>query len=389
MHTLVEPRNHMPLAPERPAWSSAHQKWENMMTDTYTSYDLVEFDKPLQARTRPMPVPQGTEVLVRVRRSGVCHSDLHIQEGFFDLGEEGKLNMGDRGMKLPQALGHEILGEVVAAGPDAENAQIGETMLVHPWIGCMQDDCLACAAGRENDCTQMRALGVARDGGYGEYVVVDHPKFLVNIDGLDLDIVTPYACSGVTVYCALKKVGVDDMNPGEWLAVMGAGGLGLNAVAIAKAMGFEKVVSCDVDPNKMQTAISLGADAVLDTSREDALDELRKITGNQLLGVVDTVGIPVTARLSVHGLIKMGRYVVVGLHGGDFKMPLPWLPQKALTVRGSFVGSCNDLRELIALVRTGNVKEIPVSSRPLSAASDTLDDLRAGKINGRVVLTTD
>ena len=367
----------------------SHLLKADIVTDTYTSYDLVEFDKPLQARTRPMPVPLGTEVLVRVRRSGVCHSDLHIQEGFFDLGEEGKLTMSGRGMKLPQALGHEILGEVVAAGPDAHDAPIGETMLVHPWIGCMQDDCIACTSGHENDCMQMRALGVARDGGYGEYVVVDHPKFLVDVSGLDLDTVTPYACSGVTVYCALKKVDPDQMNPGEWLAVMGAGGLGLNAVAIAKAMGYENVVSCDVDANKMQTAISLGADAVLDTSRDDALDELRKITGNKLLGVVDTVGIPATSRLSVHALIKMGRYVVVGLHGGDFKMPLPWLPQKALTVRGSFVGSCNDLRELIDLVRTGKVKEIPVSSRPLSAASDTLDDLKAGRINGRVVLTTD
>ncbi len=359
------------------------------MAETYTSYDLVEFDKPLVERERPMPVPTGTEVLIRVRRSGVCHSDIHIQEGFFDLGEEGKLEMGARGMKLPQALGHEFLGEVVAAGPDAPDAPIGKTMMVHPWIGCLQEDCVACSNDRENDCTKMRALGVVRDGGYGEYVVVDHPRFLVNIDGLDLDTVTPYACSGLTVYCALKKVDVSLMNPGEWLAVMGAGGLGLNAVAIAKAMGFEKVVSCDIDDTKLQTAVSLGADAVLNTTREDALDELRKITDNQLLGVVDTVGVPATARLSVHGLIKMGRYVVVGLHGGDFKMPLPWLPQKALTVRGSYVGSCKDLNELIDLVRTGKVKEIPVSTRPLSAASETLDDLKAGKITGRVVLNAD
>lgn len=359
------------------------------MSETYTSYDLVEFGKPLEERQRPMPVPEGTEVLIRVRRSGVCHSDIHIQEGFFDLGEEGKLEMGARGMKLPQALGHEFLGEVVAAGPDAPDAPIGQTMIVHPWIGCLRDDCIACQDGRENDCTRMRALGVVRDGGYGEYVVVDHPRFLVNIDGLDLDQVTPYACSGLTVYCALKKVDVSLMNPGEWLAVMGAGGLGLNAVAIAKAMGFEKIVACDKDQSKLQTAVSMGADAVLDTTREDALDELRKITDNQLLGVVDTVGVPDTARLSVHGLIKMGRYVVVGLHGGDFKMPLPWLPQKALTVRGSYVGSCNDLNELIDLVRTGKVKDIPVSSRPLSAASETLDDLKAGKITGRVVLNAD
>ncbi|MEL6997396.1 MAG: alcohol dehydrogenase [Pseudomonadota bacterium] len=359
------------------------------MSEMYTSYDLVEFDKPLQERQRPMPVPEGTEVLVRVRRSGVCHSDLHIQEGFFDLGEEGKLDMAERGMKLPQALGHEFLGEVVAAGPDAEDAPIGKTMMVHPWIGCLKPDCVACSNDRENDCTKMRALGVVRDGGYGEYVVVDHPRFLVNIDGLDLDTVTPYACSGVTVYCALKKVDPSLMNPGEWLAVMGTGGLGLNAIAIGKAMGFEKIVACDIDDVKLQTAVSMGADAVLNTTREDALEELRKITDNKLLGVVDTVGVPQTSRLSVHALVKMGRYVIVGLHGGDFKMPLPWLPQKALTVRGSYVGSCKDLKELIDLVRTGNVKEIPVQTRPLSAASETLEDLKAGKINGRVVLTTD
>ncbi|MEM1300704.1 MAG: alcohol dehydrogenase [Pseudomonadota bacterium] len=361
------------------------------MADTYTSYDLVEFDKPLVERQRPMPVPTGTEVLIRVRRSGVCHSDLHIQEGFFDLGEEGKLEMGARGMKLPQALGHEFCGEVAALGPDAdpEEAPMGKTMMVHPWIGCLEPDCVACSNDRENDCTKMRALGVVRDGGYGQYVVVDHPRFLVNIDGLDLDTVTPYACSGLTVYCALKKVNVDLMNPGEWLAVMGCGGLGMNAVAIAKAMGFEKVVACDVDDVKLQTAVSMGADAVLNTRREDALEELRKITDNQLLGVVDTVGVPATSRLGVHALIKMGRYVVVGLHGGDFKMPLPWLPTKALTVQGSYVGSCKDLRELIALVREGNVKEIPVESRPLCEASNTLDDLKAGKITGRVVLNAD
>ncbi|MEM7060340.1 MAG: alcohol dehydrogenase [Pseudomonadota bacterium] len=356
---------------------------------TYTSYDLVEFGKPLQANERVIPTPQGSECLVRVRRSGVCHSDLHIQDGYFDLGEEGKLEMAARGMKLPQALGHEFLGEVTAVGPDVEDGYVGRTMMVHPWIGCMQPDCIHCMNDRESDCTKMRALGVVRDGGYGEYVVVDDPKFLVDIDGLDLDTVTPYACSGVTVYCALKKVNPDLMNPGEWLAVMGTGGLGLNAISIAKAMGYEKIVACDIDQTKLQTAVSMGADAVLDTSREDALDELRKITENQLTGVVDTVGVPSTSRLSVHAMIKNGRYVVVGLHGGDFKMPLPWLPQKQMVVQGSYVGSCTDLRELIDLVRTGKVKEIPVSTRPLSAASDTLDDLRAGRITGRVVLTAD
>ncbi len=185
----------------------------------------------------------------------------------------------------------------------------------------------------------------------------------------------------------MKKVG--QLHDGEWLAVMGAGGLGLNAVGIARAIGFERIVSVDIDQRKLQAAAEMGADAVLDANREDALEELRRITGNRLLGVVDTVGAPSTSRLAIHALIKMGRYVVVGLFGGDLKMPLPWLPQKYLTIRGSYVGSCRDLRELIELVKTGKVKEIPVSSRPLSEVSQTLDDLKAGNITGRVVLNAD
>ena len=357
------------------------------MAATYTSYDLVAFGKPLEARQREMPEPKGTEVLVRVRRSGVCHSDIHIADGYFDLGEEGQLRMEDRGMKLPMAMGHEILGEVVAAGPDAGEVPIGKTMLVHPWIGCSKPDCRACSSGRENDCIGMRALGVVRDGGYGEYVLVDHPKFLVDVDGLDPDTVTPYACSGVTVYNALKKAGMTEED--EWLAVMGAGGLGLNAVAIARAMGFKNIVAVDIDDRKLQAAVEMGADAVLNGNREDALDEMRMITGNKLLAVVDTVGAPSTSRLAVRALLKTGRYVVVGLYGGDFKMPLPWLPQKAMTVRGSYVGSCNDLRELIELVRTGKVKELPVTSRPLAEVSETLQELKAGRITGRVVLNAD
>ncbi|HET7408964.1 MAG TPA: alcohol dehydrogenase catalytic domain-containing protein, partial [Paracoccaceae bacterium] len=274
---------------------------------TYTSYDLVEFGEPLQPRERQMPEPTGAQVLMRVRRSGVCHSDLHIAEGYFDLGSEGKFRMGERGMKLPMAMGHEILGEITALGPEAEGVEIGATMLVHPWIGCSTEDCRPCNEGRENDCATMRAIGVVRDGGYGEYVLVDHPKFLVDVDGLDPDTVTPYACSGVTVYNALKKAGMtaDD----EWLAVMGAGGLGLNAVAIGKAMGFPNIVSVDIDERKLQAAAQMGADAVLSGTREDALDELRRITGNKLLAVVDTVGAPSTSNLGIRALLKTGRYV--------------------------------------------------------------------------------
>lgn len=237
---------------------------------TYTSYDLVEFGKPVEAREREMPVPKGSEVLLRVRRSGVCHSDLHIAEGFFDLGEEGKLNMVDRGMKLPLALGHEISGDVVAAGPDAEGIKEGQTMLVFPWIGCGQ--CRACDEDRENDCMKMRTIGLVRDGGYATHVLVDHPRFLVDVKGMDLDTVTPHACSGLTVYNALKKMG--PVRDGEWMAVMGSGGLGLNAIAIARAMGHEKILAIDVNAFKLEAAKEMGATEVFDSSGDDALARL-------------------------------------------------------------------------------------------------------------------
>ncbi|MGI9452167.1 MAG: alcohol dehydrogenase [Geminicoccaceae bacterium] len=352
---------------------------------TYTSYDLVAFGTPLEARERPMPTPSGTEVLLRVRRSGVCHSDLHMVDGFFDLGEEGQLRMVDRGMRLPIALGHEIVGEVVGVGPDADDAIIGKTMLVFPWIGC--GECRACKEDRENDCMKMRIIGLIRDGGYATHVLVDDPKFLIDVEDLDIDSVAPYACSGLTVYNALKKLG--PMRDGEWMAVMGVGGLGLNAIAIARAMGHERIIAIDVDPEKLEAATSMGADVVLDSSKGDALERLREIADNQLFAVLDTVGIPATSKLAVHALVKTGRYMVVGLHGGDFKMPLPWLPQKALTVRGCHVGSSGELRELIDLVRTGKVKEIPVTLRPLAEADQALNALKAGKVTGRVVLTAD
>lgn len=348
-------------------------------------YALVEIGKPLVEVESPDPEPTGTQVLVRIRRSGVCHSDLHIADGYFDMGEGKKMELKGR-MKLPMALGHEILGEVVSAGPDAPEAPIGKTMLVHPWIGC--GECRACEESKENDCSRMNALGISRDGGYATHVLVDHPKFLVDIEGLDLDSVTPLACSGVTVFNALRKA--LPIQDDEWLAVMGAGGLGLNAVSIAKAMGVKHIVSVDLDTDALEAAKDMGADAVINSAEApDVVSALRELSGNKLLAVVDTVGNEATSQNSVNALVKTGRYVVVGLHGGTFKMPLPMLPQKALTVRGSYVGSCNDLRELIALVREGKVQNIPVSTRPLDQADATLNDLRNGKITGRVVLTTD
>ncbi|WP_306113031.1 MULTISPECIES: alcohol dehydrogenase [unclassified Roseovarius] len=348
-----------------------------------THYDLVEFGAALEERTTPLRAPAGEEVLLEVICTGVCHSDLHIIDGEFDLGEEGVMRMADRGMKLPRTLGHETVGRVSAVGPDADTSMIGQKMLVFPWLGC--GSCRPCHEGRSNDCMAMRIIGLVQDGGYASHMLVENAEALVDCDGLDPATVASHACSGLTVYNALGKL--DPPHPESWLAILGVGGLGLNAVAIAAAMGYRNILAADINEANLKAARDIGASVTLNTRADDALDRLRELTGGQLTDVLDTVGAPQTARLAVHGLIKGGRYVVVGLHGGDFKMPQPWLPQKAMTVMGSHVGTRAQLQDLIALVRSGKVKPLPVECRPMDAINDALSDLHAGRVTGRVVLT--
>lgn len=350
------------------------------------SYSLMEPGKPFQAVDKPDPTPTGTEVLIKVTRAGVCHSDIHISDGFFDLGGGKVLNIVDRGQKFPITLGHEVLGVVVAAGPDAKDAPIGKTMLVHPWLGC--GECSACKSEQENHCPTMRSIGVFRDGGYATHCMVPHPKYLVDIGDVDPTVATPYSCSGVTVYSALKKA--LPVRDDEWLAVMGAGGLGLSAVTIAKAMGVKNVVSVDIDDSKLEAARGMGASAVLNPkSAGNAVAELQKLAGGELRAVVDTVGGEATAGLGIAAVRKGGRYVIVGLYGGQITISLPTIPMRAVSILGSYVGSLGELKELMELVKTGTVKPIPIETRPVEAAYQTLQDLKAGKIVGRVVLTGD
>ncbi len=350
------------------------------------SYAITAYSQPLEAIDAPDPTPKGEEALIRVRRSGVCHSDIHIHEGFFDLGEAGKLRMEDRGMKLPHTLGHEVVGEVVALGPDARGVEIGGTYMVHPWLGC--EKCRMCLSGRENLCAAPNALGIVRPGGYATHMLVPAAKWLVPVDGIDLDVAAPYACSGVTVYSALTKaLPIED---DEWLAIIGAGGLGLNAIGIARAMGAPNIVSIDVDDAKLAAARAMGANATLNPgSVKNPVAALQEIAGGALLATLDTVGREESASLGALALKKTGRYVVVGLFGGTLKLPLPFLPQRALTVRGSYVGSRVELVELLDLVRRKNVKPLPVTLRPLADADASLRDLAAGKVTGRIVLNGD
>jgi D-arabinose 1-dehydrogenase-like Zn-dependent alcohol dehydrogenase len=347
----------------------------------YISYDLIEWGHPFEERSNELPAPAGSEVLIRVTAAGLCHSDLHVQKGFMDLGEEGRLTFAERGAQLPMTFGHEIAGLVEAVGPMVKDVSVGQQVLVFPWIGC--GTCEACAEGRESDCAAMRIIGLKQKGGFATHCLIEHEKFLVDIEGLDAAHVVPHACSGITVYNALEKMG--PLRDGAWMAIMGCGGLGMNAVAIAHAMGVTNIIAIDIDDAKLEAALEMGAAKALNAGCDDAVAQLQDMSEGRLMGVIDTFGSASTGRIAVRALAKAGCYIVVGQAGGDFKMPQVWLPQKAMTVRGSHVGNLSQLRTIIDMVRAGKIKQMPIERRPLSGINQAVEDLEAGRVSGRIV----
>lgn len=339
--------------------------------------------EPLRLNRQPVPTPTGTEVLLKMVAAGVCHSDLHLSDGYFDLGGGKLMSLQDRGMKLPVTLGHENVGDVVAAGPQAQDVRIGARVMAHPWIGC--GSCPVCRRGEENLCRAMKSLGVFSDGGYADYIVVPHPRYLIDIGDLPPERAAPLACSGVTTYGALKKVA--STLETEPTVIIGAGGLGLMCIALHKAMGGHSAIVVDVDPVKREAAKEAGAAAVIDGRADDAAKQIVAMTNGGAWAVIDLVGSSATARLGIDSLIKGGKYVIVGLYGGDITLSLPPLPMRAITIQGSYVGSLPETRELIDLVRRTGLPPVPVATRPLDDVNAVLNDLRAGKVIGRVVLT--
>ncbi|MSP40549.1 MAG: alcohol dehydrogenase [Deltaproteobacteria bacterium] len=345
------------------------------------SYDVVEWGKPLEKIERPTPVPQGTEVLVKLKFCGVCHSDVHIRDGYFDLGGGKRLQMSERGMAPPVTLGHEPYGTVIAAGPDAIDVPLGADRLVFPWIGC--GECVRCHEGADNFCMAPRMIGIQRPGGYADHLLVPHPRYLIDAGGIDPVWAATLSCSGLSTYSAVSKL--KPIPNDEWVAVMGAGGLGLSAIGMLRAFGHEKILSIDIDAAKLQAAEAAGAAATLNGRDVDAAQKLKAITGGALYGAVDFVGSSETANVALAALRKGGKLILVGLFGGEIQLSIASTILRAVTVQGSHLGSVAELNAVVALARAGKMKPIPIETRSLAQVSRTLDELKAGKIVGRVV----
>lgn len=349
------------------------------------AWAVVENGQPLKEIELPTPEPKGTEVLLEVTHCGVCHSDLHIWEGYYDIGGGQKMSLKDRGVALPLAMGHEIVGRVAKLGPDAKGVKVGDLRIVFPWLGC--GTCETCLNEEDNMCTvAARSLGVYQNGGYGTHVIAPHPRHLVDPGTLDPAVAATYACSGITVYSAIKKA--MPIPPTEAIVLVGAGGLGLNAVAVLKAMKHQNIISVDISAEKRDAALKAGAHKAVDGSGDGAAVTQRIIdaAGGPVLAVIDLVNGTATARFAFGALRKGGKLIQVGLFGGELMLPLPIMAIRALTVRGSYVGNPKELRELVKLAQEGSLEALPVATVPQSQAHEALMRLRDGKVTGRLIL---
>jgi propanol-preferring alcohol dehydrogenase len=345
-------------------------------------FSLNAYQAPLCETIVDCPEPKGSEVLVRVERCGVCHSDLHMQDGHFALGD-GKMLDVREGRTLPFTLGHEIAGVVERAGPDAVGTKPGAKIAVYPWIGC--GACAACKAGEENLCSNNRHLGISADGGFASHVLVPHPRYLIDYAPIDPSFAGALMCSGLTAYSALKRLQAHAAR-GPALLV-GLGGVGMMGLAIARALFPQPPIVADIDAGKREAALKAGATAAFDPADREARRAIVKSTGGGVFAACDFVGSEKSLAFATGTLAKGGKVVVTGLLGGAFSTAVAMFPIKAMTIEGTLTGTLAEAQELLALVRGGTAVPVPISERPLAQAQSALNDLRAGRVVGRAVLT--
>ncbi len=344
---------------------------------------IVRPREPLSIDELDTPNPKGNQVLVRVKASGVCHSDIHLWEGGYAGPKDVFMRVEDRGVRFPLIPGHEIAGTVERVGENVSGISVGDDVLVYPWIG--EGSCPACTVGEENLCDNPKSLGIFQDGGYAEYVLIPHQKYLINIKGLSHEHVASLACSALTAYTALKNA---SLRAQDSLVIVGAGGLGLIAIQLARALVAANIIVIDLDDKRLDEAKRLGADHTINAKSMDAIKEVKSITnGLGTDAVIDFVNSSSTVARDIDMLRKRGRLVLVGLFGGAVELNLPLIPLRAFKIIGSYTGRCADLVELVALAKRGIVKSIVARRFSIDEANNALNELKEGKIIGRAIIS--
>jgi alcohol dehydrogenase, propanol-preferring len=328
-----------------------------------------EFGKPLSIEDVSVPRPGSGQILMRVIANGVCHTDLHAVDGDWPVKPS-----------LPFIPGHEAAGYVAAVGSDVKMVKEGDRIGV-PWLHSACGTCEYCLTGWETLCQQQKNTGYSVNGGFAEYVLAPAAYVGHLPDNLSFTDAAPILCAGVTTYKGLKET---DTKPGDWVVIVGAGGLGHVAVQYAKAMGLH-VAAVDIADDKLDLAKSLGAELVVNAAKNDPASIIHSQVGGAH-GVLVTAVSPKIFRQAIDMLRPGGTCTLVGLPPGDFPTPIFDVVLKGITVRGSIVGTRKDLQESLQFAAEGKVKP-SIETQPLEAINDVFDRLKRGQVNGRIVLS--
>ena len=330
---------------------------------------VEQFGKPLTLQEWDISSPGAGQILVKTEACGVCHTDLHAARGDWPVKPD-----------LPFIPGHEAIGLVAAVGSGVASVKTGDRVGV-PWLHSACGHCEYCLTAWETVCPEAQFGGYTRNGGFAEYVLAD-PNYVAHLpNGLAAAEAAPLICAGITTYKGIKE---SEVRPGEWIAISGVGGLGHLAIQYAKAMGL-LVCAVDIDDGKLAHATQLGADLVINAKAGDPAAAVKKQTGGGVHGVLITATSLSAFKQGVGMTRKRGTCVLVGLPPGEFPIPLFDVVANCITIRGSFVGTRQDMAETLAFATTGKVKA-NIELQPLSAINEVFDRLERGDVASRVVL---
>jgi len=330
---------------------------------------VEQFGQPLVQQEWDIPSPGPGQILVKTEACGVCHTDLHAATGDWPLKP-----------KLPFIPGHEAIGRVAAVGTGVKIVKEGDRVGV-PWLYSACGHCEHCLSAWETVCAEAEFGGYTRNGGFAEYVIAD-PNYVAHIpDGLDPKLAAPLICAGITTYKGIKET---KARAGEWIAISGAGGLGHLAIQYAKVMWL-RVCAVDIDDGKLALATKMGADFVVNALHGEPERAVIKGTSGGAHGVLITAPSLGAFKQGVGMTRKRGTCVLVGLPPGEFPVPLFDVVANCITIRGSFVGTREDMAETLAFAAEGKIKA-DIELQPLSAINEIFDRLEHGKVAGRIVL---
>jgi 2-desacetyl-2-hydroxyethyl bacteriochlorophyllide A dehydrogenase len=335
---------------------------------------LSQYNTPLEVHDREIPEAEPGEVLLKVKACGICQTDLKIIRGAIPPPI----------VTLPHVLGHEVAGEIAAVGNHVSGVQEGDVGVVYTYVTCQ--NCELCLTGRENICAQLERIGFEREGGFTEYLKVPAQNFCSFSKDQPVEKMAILADAIGTPYHAIT--GLAKVRPGQNVLIVGAGGLGIHAVQIAKLCGAHVTV-VDLDPNARDLAKSYGADEAIDPV--DAAEAVSDQTaGYGVDAVIEIVGHPQTLNWSLPSLKSGGKLILVGYAPENpFALNTMMMHYNEYEIIGCRFVTKAELRELIQLVETGKIKPVVTQTFAFDQVNTALETLKKGKNLGRIVLVLD